>query len=396
MQVRARHDGTKAVFAVSDTGMGMSAEDKERLFTRFFRSPTAMSMAIPGTGLGLAIVKKIVDDHGGTIEVESVPGAGTTVEFTIPLSPPCYPPAAAHPPSPQHRAEPPPPSPSGPRPTVSAAGSGAMSFSVPYAIRVWSQRARGRRGGSAGVDACARRAPGLPDLASHQLPARRQPRPVVAGGSPHGGPRPAAVQPDRLHLRAARFPGPARGFYGSTMALEPVLRVRRRRRPSAPPSSASSAGRSDCRRPWRHVLLVAVAPQPRGDRRRRRGRLRRRLRAPPGRPSLRTQRVLVAAGGVVAGTHLLIKFNTGVTLFVVGAVTALSWSGGRGSRGDLPRRGPGVAGRGVARHRNGLGDLLAFFDRSWQVASGYSEAMSVETRLPTWLFYPSPPRWRRW
>ena len=88
VQLRARLDRGHAVFAVSDTGMGMSAEDQERLFTRFFRSPTAMSMAIPGTGLGLAIVKKIVDDHGGTIHVESVPGTGTTIEFTIPLSAP--------------------------------------------------------------------------------------------------------------------------------------------------------------------------------------------------------------------------------------------------------------------------------------------------------------------
>ena len=88
VRLRATHDGANAVFSVADTGMGMSAEDQGRLFTRFFRSPTAMSMAIPGTGLGLAIVKKIVDDHGGTIHVSSVPGAGTTIEFTIPLSAP--------------------------------------------------------------------------------------------------------------------------------------------------------------------------------------------------------------------------------------------------------------------------------------------------------------------
>jgi PAS domain S-box-containing protein len=88
VRLRAVPDRSHVVFSVSDTGMGMSAEDQERLFTRFFRSPTAMSMAIPGTGLGLAIVKKIVDDHGGAIRVESVPGAGTTIEFTIPLSPP--------------------------------------------------------------------------------------------------------------------------------------------------------------------------------------------------------------------------------------------------------------------------------------------------------------------
>jgi len=86
VRLRASHDGANAAFAVSDTGMGISTDDKERLFTRFFRSPAAMSMAIPGTGLGLAIVKKIVDDHRGSINVESVPGAGTTIEFTIPLA----------------------------------------------------------------------------------------------------------------------------------------------------------------------------------------------------------------------------------------------------------------------------------------------------------------------
>jgi signal transduction histidine kinase len=84
--VRVACDDVNAVFSVRDTGIGMSEEDKGRLFTRFFRSPTAMAMAIPGTGLGLAIVKKIVDDHRGSIHVESAPGAGTTVEFTIPLA----------------------------------------------------------------------------------------------------------------------------------------------------------------------------------------------------------------------------------------------------------------------------------------------------------------------
>ena len=85
VRLRVASDETHATFSVSDTGIGMSAEDQERLFTRFFRSTTATSMAIQGTGLGLAIAKKIVDDHGGTIAVESVVGAGTTVTFTIPL-----------------------------------------------------------------------------------------------------------------------------------------------------------------------------------------------------------------------------------------------------------------------------------------------------------------------
>lgn len=104
--------------------------------------------------------------------------------------------------------------------------------------------------------------------------------------------------------------------------------------------------------------------------------------------SVPTQRVLVAAGGVVAGTHLLVKLNTGVTVFVVGAVTAVF----------LERRAwqPGVIFLGTAVASlvggwlvtgNGLGDLGPFFDRSWQVASGYSEAMTVETGARV-IFYP--------
>ena len=87
VRLRVVRDDGNVAFSISDTGIGMSVEDQERLFTRFFRSPTATSMAIQGTGLGLSIVKKIVDDHHGTISVESAPDVGTTVTFTIPLVP---------------------------------------------------------------------------------------------------------------------------------------------------------------------------------------------------------------------------------------------------------------------------------------------------------------------
>ena len=64
--------------------MGISAEDKDRLFSRFFRTTEARRQAIQGTGLGLAIVKTIVENHGGSITVESQLAIGTT--FTI-----CFP-----------------------------------------------------------------------------------------------------------------------------------------------------------------------------------------------------------------------------------------------------------------------------------------------------------------
>ena len=55
----------EAVLRVEDSGIGISEDDRERLFERFFRAGNAVEQAIPGTGLGLAICKGIVDAHGG-------------------------------------------------------------------------------------------------------------------------------------------------------------------------------------------------------------------------------------------------------------------------------------------------------------------------------------------
>jgi two-component system phosphate regulon sensor histidine kinase PhoR len=70
---------------VKDTGPGISPDDKDRLFSRFFRGKAGTDSQVSGTGLGLSIAKKIVEEHQGTIEVasEGIPGKGTT--FTIKL-----------------------------------------------------------------------------------------------------------------------------------------------------------------------------------------------------------------------------------------------------------------------------------------------------------------------
>ena len=70
---------------VRDTGIGISAEDQERLFNKFFRTRVATKAAIQGTGLGLAISKAIVQAHGGTIHVESVEARGTTFRVELPV-----------------------------------------------------------------------------------------------------------------------------------------------------------------------------------------------------------------------------------------------------------------------------------------------------------------------
>ncbi|MEV6489509.1 ATP-binding protein [Actinoplanes sp. NPDC051633] len=69
---------------ITDTGVGIAADDLPHVFDRFFRSASADQMAAPGPGLGLAIVRSIIDAHHGTIRVHSEPGIGTTVRVTLP------------------------------------------------------------------------------------------------------------------------------------------------------------------------------------------------------------------------------------------------------------------------------------------------------------------------
>jgi signal transduction histidine kinase len=78
-------EGNSVVVTVSDTGLGMSPEDQQHIFERFFRAEVASHRAIQGLGLGLTIVKAIVDAHGGTIAVQSEPGRGTIVTVSLPL-----------------------------------------------------------------------------------------------------------------------------------------------------------------------------------------------------------------------------------------------------------------------------------------------------------------------
>jgi PAS domain S-box-containing protein len=78
VEVRLYPRGSAAVVEVADNGSGIASEHREKLFLPFFTTkPT-------GTGLGMAIVKKIMDLHGGEIEIDSAPGDGTAVRLVIP------------------------------------------------------------------------------------------------------------------------------------------------------------------------------------------------------------------------------------------------------------------------------------------------------------------------
>ncbi len=76
--------GSDLVFSVSDTGIGVPPEDRERIFESFQQGRSGMSGKYQGTGLGLAISRRLVEMHGGRISVESTIGVGSTFTFTIP------------------------------------------------------------------------------------------------------------------------------------------------------------------------------------------------------------------------------------------------------------------------------------------------------------------------
>jgi signal transduction histidine kinase len=74
-----------AVITVTDTGMGIAADELDKLFSRFFRATTATRNAVPGVGLGLVITRAIARAHGGDIDVSSEEGVGTCFSMILPL-----------------------------------------------------------------------------------------------------------------------------------------------------------------------------------------------------------------------------------------------------------------------------------------------------------------------
>lgn len=74
-----------AVVSITDSGIGISDTDQERIFERFYKVDKSRNRVTEGSGLGLAIVKKILDMHQGTIKVESKPTLGTTFIVQLPL-----------------------------------------------------------------------------------------------------------------------------------------------------------------------------------------------------------------------------------------------------------------------------------------------------------------------
>jgi len=85
IRIEVRKNSTSALISVMDRGRGISKEDLKKIFDKFYRVKTTNAQKTRGSGLGLTLTKHIVEAHGGTIEVESQVGKGSTFTIEIPL-----------------------------------------------------------------------------------------------------------------------------------------------------------------------------------------------------------------------------------------------------------------------------------------------------------------------
>jgi two-component system, OmpR family, phosphate regulon sensor histidine kinase PhoR len=85
IRLRARRAGRDVAIEVEDNGPGVRPQDKKRIFEQFYRADDLLSRRTEGTGLGLAIAKRIVEWHGGKIEVSSRAGEGSTFRVLLPV-----------------------------------------------------------------------------------------------------------------------------------------------------------------------------------------------------------------------------------------------------------------------------------------------------------------------
>jgi two-component system phosphate regulon sensor histidine kinase PhoR len=85
IDLRLHRQNGQAVIQVTDYGVGIAREEHAPIFENFYRVLTPESKLIPGAGLGLTLVAHVAKAHGGSVEVQSAPGEGSTFSICLPL-----------------------------------------------------------------------------------------------------------------------------------------------------------------------------------------------------------------------------------------------------------------------------------------------------------------------
>jgi signal transduction histidine kinase len=88
VEVTATRRGDSVAVSVTDSGLGIGAEDLGRIFEEFYQMRTPLHTTARGTGLGLPFAQRVAVSLGGSIEVESTPGVGSTFTLVLPVEPP--------------------------------------------------------------------------------------------------------------------------------------------------------------------------------------------------------------------------------------------------------------------------------------------------------------------
>ncbi|NEW05854.1 hypothetical protein GK047_07470 [Paenibacillus sp. SYP-B3998] len=88
IQIGICHNSNEVEVSITDTGIGISPEELNPIFERFYKTDKSRNRSNNGNGLGLAIVKKMVSLHYGSIQVKSTLGQGTTIIDKLPIVPP--------------------------------------------------------------------------------------------------------------------------------------------------------------------------------------------------------------------------------------------------------------------------------------------------------------------